>query len=253
MHTLTSIIAGLLMFPLIASAATVDRSAIVKPTRREYQQSTKTPLNYKSPKERAPAITQKPYTSINNPYKFSYPSDWETYEFAKSRGVSVFPVDDEMSVSGKRLSMIGLVVTPIAHKKDYSLKEIETYFMTHATMSPETRLSDWYIPSFGFIRSEDATLLGHPAKKYVYTGEWQSKKYKAIEYITSFNNNLYVATYRAEPDYFDSDLPVFEKLLKTIKLKAGKAASSSSSSLDRAARKARSFAQSSRSSSSVRR
>ncbi len=237
MRTSPLIILGFIILPLAANAATIDRSTVVKPTRGVYQQSTNTPLKYKSPKDSLPAVTQKPYTSINNPYKFSYPSNWKTYDFVKNRGVSVFPIDDKMSVSGKRLSVIKLGIIPIADKKDYSLEEIETYFLTHATLSTETKLADWYIPSFGFISSEDSTLLGHTAKKYMYTGEWQSKKYKAIEYITSFNKNLYVVTYQVEPTYFDTDLPVFESLFKTIKLKSAKATSASSTTKSNAVRK----------------
>lgn len=195
------------------------------------------------------------YTSINHPFQFSYPDTWKVDDLSekKIKGVVLSFISDGMSLKTMRNNRITLTVEPIAQRKDYSIDEINAFFMNRAERSNEVRLSDWYIPGFELSSAEDTTLFGRPARKFVYKASFASEPYTVIHYVASFNASLYKVQYTGPTDQFSVDESVFDMVFPTLKLKSvqGSVASSSAGTVRR--RFVRSSAQSSRSSSRVRR
>lgn len=222
------------MLPFAADAAYFKLPSITKPTRRQYQLTSKQPLRKRSSSS---AITQKPYNSINNPFIFSYPSDWETDDLVKNRGVTIAPEDDGMTLKSQRLSQVAFTVDTGARTKDYTHAELNTYFMNKATLKGQSSLVDWYIPSFKLISAQEDTLFERPAMRYTYEGDIESKKFKVTTFISVFDGKFYRVSVRAEPEYFEEDAAVFyQKIFPSLML-SDAVYSSSSSSRNRAMRK----------------
>lgn len=222
------------MLPFAADAAYFKLPSVTKPSRRQYQITSKQPLRRRSSSS---TITQKPYTSINNPFIFSYPGDWETDDLVKNRGVIITPEDDGMTLKSQRLSQVSFTVDTGAQKKEYTHAELDQYFMNKATLKGESSLIDWYIPSFKLIASQEDTLFEKPAMRYTYEADIESKKFKVTTFISVFDGKFYRVSVRAEPQYFDEDSAVFyQKIFPSLML-SDMVYSSSSSSRNRAMRK----------------
>lgn len=221
MHTtLPLLIIVLLSIPFSADAAGLDRSTIKRQTRGKYQiDSSQTPaLQGYVPKKQDTTPTSATIKSLGISLK--YPKNWDLKE-QKDR-LSLWPIYDGVSLKTKRDSRIVLRTENIVYKRNYSLKELDTYLESHATLSTDTNLGDWYIPSFHLLESGDAKIFGHPARRYVYTGENSSVPEKTIHVLSSFDQKLYSLWYSSPLGTFETDLPVFEDVLKTLTLKKPK-------------------------------
>ncbi len=215
------------MLPLAADAAYFKLPSVTKPTRNQYQITSKQLV--KKSRSSSLSVTQKPYTSINNPFIFSYPSDWETYDLVKNRGVTISPKDDGVTLKSQRPSQVAFTVDTGAKKKEYSVTELDQYFMNKATLAGESKLIDWYIPSFKLISSDDDTLFEKPAKRYVYEAEIESKKFKVLTFFSVFDGKFYRVSFRAEPENYDADSAVFfQKIFPSLRLSDAVFSSSSS-------------------------
>ncbi len=76
--------------------------------------------------------------------------------------------------------------------------------------------ADTYIPAFELQSKEDATLLGKPARRYRYTGEFQSQKVQGEAVLVSIGTSLYEVKFAALPQYFDFDYSVLKKVTNSL-------------------------------------
>lgn len=216
------LVALLVLLPLSADAVGSSTTVIKKPqTLRKAERDVfvnKTGKSAKAEEEKQQKESEKKtkdvsYTHGPTGISVKHPPKWETYNLAKNAGFSVYP--DEYTLD----RVMHVIVDPVPQKKDMSLEELEKWFMNKSTLSTDNLSVDWYIPSFTFISSEDATLFGKPAKKIMYSGEFASEKFQSVQYLTSFDKKIYRVRFSVVPSKFDAALPVFDKMFATLKLK----------------------------------
>ncbi len=200
------------------------------------------------------SATPTVYRSKNLNVLVSYPSNWEVTENPSTHPyLAMTPVYDGRSEKTKRMSAIMLSVRSNQNKNDLTPSQIDAYFTSHATIAPTSNdLSDWYIPSFHLISESDTTLLGHPARMYIYTGEIASETYKSVLVLSSINQHLYTLLYHSPVATFDTDQPVFDSTKASLQWLDAPAQSASSKS-SRPSRRASAAKSSARSSISSRR
>lgn len=217
MKSIALILALLVLLPATSEAA-FSRAGIKKPVRGRYQSVADQEADRRNAVRRKdPVISMVSYTNRGLRIALQHPSDWKSREVRGSaKGFTLVPIDDGRTLKSKRPSMISVVAEMLPRKQTMTLEEVEAYVLTHATLSNSSRLSDWYIPSFQLLESGDTTVLGHPGRRYVYTGEQASVKYKAVEYVASFDGKLYTIRFRADPADFEADLAIFEKTLASL-------------------------------------
>lgn len=231
MNYRTSIFVCLMLIPLVSLEAATVR-AVKKPTRGNYesvsdQKSTRL-RQFSSTSSKA---TLKTYKGKASGFTFKYPSDWKVEDaFGKSKGFVMTPVYNDYTLKGKRDTVIAMGIRAMPNKREMSLKDIDTYIMTHSTLSNQETLGDWYIPSFNLEESSDAQIFGQPGRKYVFTGERSSVKYHMIEYVVFMKGELYILSVRSLPEFAKDDVLVFEEMVKTLKKKEVSSSSSSARS-----------------------
>lgn len=204
------------LLPISADAAVLK--GVTKRSRGNYETSSAVPEKKGfNARKKDVKVTQKTYKHRSTGIGFSHPSDWKVEEEGEWFGM--MPVYDGVSEKTKRTSMISAWTEAAANKKDMTVEDIEKFFTNKTTLASENLLVDWYVPSFKLLSSEDATLFGKPAKKFTYTGEIASVKQTFVRYLTSFDQKLFTVSYRSAPETFETDLPVFEKFLKSLSLK----------------------------------
>lgn len=212
------------LMPSLAHAA-VSKKVITKPSRGNYEsvgdESAMRREQFTAPKE-VPAAKNTSFTDLENPLRFTYPNTWKAT--ASKTSVGIAPIFDGYSFKTKHDSFIGISFKQTPDKKDYTIKQINGYFQSRTTMSNENLLIDWYTPSFNLISSGSTVLMGHDARRFTYTGERMSIKYQYTVIFSSFNGKLYTAYFTSAPETFDLDLPIFESVLKTLKVAEKKAA-----------------------------
>lgn len=216
--TITSVLFLTMLMPSLAHAA-VSKKVITKPTRGNYEsvhdETAMRRKQFTTPKE-VPAAKNVSFTDLENPLRFTYPDTWKAT--ANKTSVGIAPIFDGYSFKTKHDSFIGLSIEPTPNKKDYTIKQLNGYFQSHSILSNENLLIDWYIPSFNLVSSGSTMLMGHEARQFTYTGERASITYQYTVIFSSFKGNLYTAYYTSKPETFDENLPVFESVLKALKV-----------------------------------
>ncbi len=214
--------------PVVAHAA--SRKGITKPSRGNYESVADEEATRRNQFSSKPAqlVKNKTFKNIGSPFTFTHPDSWKPDTFKST--VILEPVVDKNSIAANEGSAIVLKVEKIPSKKNYTTRELDGYFMSHVTMAATVQEMDWYVPSFNLISSGSVMFAGNPAREYVYTGENRSIKYQYRLILSSFDQQLYLVFYRARPGVFEKDQPVFDGMLKTLKIQQKKAASSAASS-----------------------
>lgn len=167
----------------------------------------------KTKKEAGKKIKDVSYLHRSTGIKLKHPYNWEVDELAKDEGFSLSPSNPGILGAAE---IMQVSVQPVPNKKDMSIGELDKWFINKSTLSTNALLIDWYIPSFNLISSEDATLYGKPARKFIYTGESQSVKYKTVRYLASFDKKIYSVSFLTAPENFDAYLPDFEDIFETL-------------------------------------
>lgn len=214
---MTSIASILLLLLLVAPGADAAfyREGMSKPVRGQYRMTTK--QRSSRARSSAPAVRNVTFKDKTLGITLVYPNDWKaTSVSGKSPMITIKPAGDRNTLKERRQSVMQVMVESLPRGKDKTLKELDTYMLSRATLAPGPSLGDWYIPSFNLLESGDATLLGYPARRYVYTGEHQSVKYVSVRYLASFNGKLYSALLRAEPAYAEEDQAAFERVVASL-------------------------------------
>lgn len=64
----------------------------------------------------------------------------------------------------------------------------------------------------------DTTIAGSPAYKLIYTYTNEGENFKGLETGTIIGNKAYFIQYENSPGRFDSDLPLAQKIIDSLKL-----------------------------------
>lgn len=218
-----------IVVPTVTHAA--FRKGVTKPSRGNYESigdEEATRRNQFSSKP-AQSVKNKTFKNIGSPFTFSHPDTWKA-DTMKS-AVFLSPIVSGYTPAANEDSRISLGVDRVPSKKNYSAKELDAYFTARTTMSSAVQDVDWYVPSFNLVSSGSVLLAGKPAREYVYTGESRSIKYQYRLILASFDQQLYSVFYKARPGTFEKDQPVFDGVVKSLKIQQKKAASSAASSV----------------------
>lgn len=167
------------------------------------------------------------YRSIPLNLAFSYPNNWELLDSVTF--IALWPKDDGNSLKTQRNSAIRLDAISLRTSTDYTDVQLDNYFKSFVTLTNQSSpLHDYYVPSFHLINASGATLLGHHARLYAYTGEVRSVKEKMMLVLATMNQKLYGVYYHSSPETFDIDRPVFDALLRSLQWNTPTSGSASS-------------------------
>ncbi len=228
MKILFAFIIALALLPNVIQTAAARTAT--KPARDQYQSTTKTRAKIVDPfaATKKAGINTRTHKSLG--ISMAYTSDWKLDE--GKFGFYLTPPEDARTKKIRKTT-IDITSAPIAKKKDYSLTELNTFFINNSTLMTGSNAGDWFIPSFNLVSSGSTTLYGKPALTYTFTGDGKGDKFKTTLVLASFDKTLWSVNFSALPAEFDADKPVFDAVLKSLSLKQKAASSSSTKSTAR--------------------
>ena len=145
------------------------------------------------------------YENRNHGIKINYPADWQKSE--NYPGVVVIFMSEKESEED--ILQDNLVIT----KQEFPPEQKET-------LSNITKASIDYIKTFmtdsNITESKELTLAGSPAHKVVYTMRQGIYPFKIMQIWTIKDNKIYVLTYNAEPDTYDTYLPTIQAMVDSF-------------------------------------
>jgi len=144
------------------------------------------------------------YSNTEKGFSLDYPSNWKKSDipqldfilFAPSTQANGFPHASMNVVSEK----VGSEVT------------LEQFYKESAD-NLQKALKEVSVQKNGSI-----DLNGVPAKWLLYTHNMQGVTFRVIQYFAVANESIYLITFSAANDAFDSYLPAFEEILHSFKL-----------------------------------
>ncbi|MCI8387912.1 MAG: DUF1795 domain-containing protein [Clostridiales bacterium] len=98
--------------------------------------------------------------------------------------------------SGRDPSNISLV----AFELDTNITSIDDYWTLN-----EAELKQIF-PNMEYVDTSDCTLDGTPAKQYIYTASMGEQDYKFMQLVAIKNNQVYIFTYTAFADMYDTHI-----------------------------------------------
>ena len=131
------------------------------------------------------------------PYRFFVPENWVTNNKADF-SAAYYSSTDSSNVSAQYLILDSFEMD----------KTVEEYF---------TECEERYkkvFESYTLLSTEDVTMDGTAAKKYTYTIVSGGVEYKQMQAIVEKGSTMYVITYTALPENFDSHLGDVEKMIE---------------------------------------
>ncbi len=161
----------------------------------------------------ATAKAAEPGTNGNiGPYYFSYPSGWKrTDEKVGYKAVFTDPLPTEEQY--KFLARMWVSYQPTsATPKEHLLDD--SFVASHTAGNT----GNAFMPNFSLLSKDDAVLLGIPARRYEYTGEYQSIPVRGITILTLANGHfvdvtlLIPQTTKHSEDY----LPIFMSMVSSL-------------------------------------
>ncbi len=131
------------------------------------------------------ASAAEPATNGNiGPYYFSYPSGWKrTDEKVGYKAVFTDPLPTEEQY--KFLARMWVSYQPTsATPKEHLLDD--SFVASHTAGNT----GNAFMPNFSLLSKDDAVLLGLPARRYEYTGEYQSIPVRGVTILTLTNGHF---------------------------------------------------------------
>lgn len=172
------------------------------------------------------AVTQNVERSLSLNIRFSYPSNWDILD--SMTFLALWPHDNGMSAKTDN-SAIRIDAESLRTAADYTDVQLDNYFKSFVTIANQSSpLIDYYVPSFHLINESGATLLGHHARMYTYTGDVRSVHQKMTLVLATMNQKLYEVYYHSSPETFDKGRPVFDAVLKSLQWNVSSSSSASS-------------------------
>jgi hypothetical protein len=147
---------------------------------------------------------QEHYVNAEKGFALDYPANWKKSDipqldfilFAPSTQANGFPHASMNIVSEK----VGAEVT------------LEQFYKESAD-NLQKALKDVNVEKSG-----SSNLSGVPVKWLLYTHNMQGVTFRVIQYFVVANESIYLITFSAANDAFDSYLPAFEEILRSFKL-----------------------------------
>ena len=70
-----------------------------------------------------------------------------------------------------------------------------------------------------YVDTADCTLGGSPAKQYIYTASMSGTEYKFMQVVTIRSNEVYILTYTATAEKYDSHIEDVISMVDYFKFK----------------------------------
>ncbi len=150
-------------------------------------------------------IDRQTYTSKKDRFSIQFPGGWTFQENVYGSTVMFFSPTDE---NDKIRENIGIIKEAL--DKEYTLDEY--YDITKWQL---TQL----IPGFTEVTNETITINDTKAKKLIYKGTQGNTKLKREQVYLIKNSNIYIITYTAAEDTFDSFIQQFDEMITTLEIK----------------------------------
>jgi len=178
-------------------------AAVSSPEATQKEQTPSTGLD-NGQKSQTPSTNMETYVNKEKKYSLEYPSDWQKKDVQKLDIVLLSPAKSPTTPTHATMNAISEAVGPVI-----TLDE----FYKESVSNLSSQLKDIHIESSG-----DASLNGTPSKWVLYSHEMQGTKFKVLQYFIVAQENVYLLTFSALADDFDSFRPTFNKIASSFRL-----------------------------------
>ena len=134
-------------------------------------------------------------------YHFYVPDEWIT-DISTGMTSAYFDGRDPSNVSITAFEL-----------DDTSINSVDAYWELNEA---DLRL---ILPDMEYVDTADCTLGGSPAKQYIYTASMSGTEYKFMQVVTIRSNEVYILTYTATAEKYDSHIEDVISMVDYFKFK----------------------------------